>query len=951
MVPIRWLALPMLALALAAPVRAASTRPTNLFSNGGFEQGTAGWSVDPKHEILSDAHAAHWGSACLAGSVTKPNQALRLRCDVRVRAGNRYDFTVWARGTRGTKLVLWVIRPQTGQRESVASWPKVGRVWRPYRATWIARGTGVLHFELICPSSYGAPPGRIWIDDLVLRETEMPPALAISPDHGFADEPTMAAARDGSIYVAYNQFQHGSDTLQLVRLRWAAGRPGELLNRWPVLSGPKTYILRPRLVSSGANVTLVYAAECDRNWDIYCVPCDADGPHDAVRVTRDPGVDTDPSVAWRDGVLWIAWESNRHGFREIFATTVRAGRAAPPRALSRRGRSSYDPSIAVTERGRVAVAWHAFQDNNYDLFWARRGAGDAWTRPVRLTHAPTIDRHACLFTKDDDFFVAYENAATKQYHVGATNQRHLIVAQLTEKGLRAPVGPAPSPLDGRCEAANARFDQHGRLWLTMLRPRLPRSGWDAFLTCFADGAWCKPVPLSTAKGMDRQPAMTIQDGHVVVVLQGDDIPQSWSDVDKTGLANSTIYAVTVDTKRFHGAPAIEWAPWVEPVTPFEAATLRVQRGEDTATPSIEYHGQTLRLFYGDLHEHSDISVCNRVGDQSLDESYQHMRDLARYDFVCVTDHGYNMNRYLWHYSAKLARVNDDPGKYLTFLGQEWTSTFEEYSSAHPYGFYGHRNLILADLYFPKWWNARNRQTPRQVWDDLQHMHANFIHIPHQLADTGNVPTDWSFHDETRQPVAEIFQTRGSYEYLGAPRQAARAVTSPGYFLQDAWALGIVIGVIASPDHGGGYGKACVYAPELTREAILDALRARHCFGTTAAKIQLDVRVNGHLMGEKIPEPATGPVTVTIRVRCPQPIDRVEVCRSNQFIHRVQPAGKSAEITFVDRKPLPGTSYYYVRVIQTDQEIAWSSPVWFDAHDESEVGPHGHADHSHVHQQP
>ena len=44
---------------------------------------------------------------------------------------------------------------------------------------------------------------------------------------------------------------------------------------------------------------------------------------------------------------------------------------------------------------------------------------------------------------------------------------------------------------------------------------------------------------------------------------------------------------------------------------------------------------------------------------------------------------------------QLARANADPGRYLTFLAEEWTSTFEEYSAEHPYGFYGHRNLILG----------------------------------------------------------------------------------------------------------------------------------------------------------------------------------------------------------------------------------------------------------------
>ena len=112
------------------------------------------------------------------------------------------------------------------------------------------------------------------------------------------------------------------------------------------------------------------------------------------------------------------------------------------------------------------------------------------------------------------------------------------------------------------------------------------------------------------------------------------------------------------------------------------------------------------------------------------------------------------------------------------------------------------------------------------------------------------------------------QTRGSYEYKGAPREAGRSTPSPGYFIQDAWARGTVIGVIASPDHGGGYGKACVFAPELSREAILDALRARRCYGTTAAKIFLDVRVDGHLMGEKLAAPAGRAVEVKIRVCCP-----------------------------------------------------------------------------------
>ena len=31
----------------------------------------------------------------------------------------------------------------------------------------------------------------------------------------------------------------------------------------------------------------------------------------------------------------------------------------------------------------------------------------------------------------------------------------------------------------------------------------------------------------------------------------------------------------------------------------------------------------------------------------------------------------------------------------------------------------------------------------------------------------------------------------------------------------------------------------------------------------------------------------------------------------------------------DTDPINGPSYYYARVIQTDEEIAWSSPVWLE----------------------
>jgi hypothetical protein len=134
-------------------------------------------------------------------------------------------------------------------------------------------------------------------------------------------------------------------------------------------------------------------------------------------------------------------------------------------------------------------------------------------------------------------------------------------------------------------------------------------------------------------------------------------------------------------------------------------------------------------------------------------------------------------------------------------------------------------------------------------------------------------------------------------------------------------------VVASPDHRGGAGKAAVYAPELSSKAVLQALRQRRTYGTTGPKIFLDVRVNGHFMGEAGDPPGGKPVEISVRADCPAPIRAVEIARNNVFIFRAEVKGKRCRLTFTDDDPPEGSVNYYVRVTQRDGEMAWSSPVF------------------------
>ena len=55
--------------------------------------------------------------------------------------------------------------------------------------------------------------------------------------------------------------------------------------------------------------------------------------------------------------------------------------------------------------------------------------------------------------------------------------------------------------------------------------------------------------------------------------------------------------------------------------------------------------------------------------------------------------------------------------------------------------------------------------------------------------------------------------------------------------------------------------------------------------------------------------------------------QIDIIRGKEYLHNRQKLGTETEFTFADNNPLPGESSYYVRVIQANEQMAWSSPIW------------------------
>ncbi len=130
----------------------------------------------------------------------------------------------------------------------------------------------------------------------------------------------------------------------------------------------------------------------------------------------------------------------------------------------------------------------------------------------------------------------------------------------------------------------------------------------------------------------------------------------------------------------------------------------------------------------------------------------------------------------------------------------------------------------------------------------------------------------------------------------------------------------------------------MYAPELTREAVWDALYHRRCYGTTGVRIILEFELHDAPMGSLLEFPR-GDSRLTrrpIRVRVvgTDLIRRIDILRNNAVIHREIPRNDSAAFQFEDRleKPPSTRDWYYLRVFQADGNAAWSSPIWIGPQD-------------------
>ncbi|MDX1702103.1 MAG: DUF3604 domain-containing protein, partial [Melioribacteraceae bacterium] len=285
-------------------------------------------------------------------------------------------------------------------------------------------------------------------------------------------------------------------------------------------------------------------------------------------------------------------------------------------------------------------------------------------------------------------------------------------------------------------------------------------------------------------------------------------------------------------------------------------------GEKIISDQGEY-----KLVYGNLHEHSESSLCWPAGtDGTLHDDYRFGLYSEGYNFVGITDHGYSMNEVYWRKNIRLADFYNDPPYFVAIPSMEWTLTTGKNNEPGSVFAAGHYNIIFVSSAEAKKFirngheifnvNSPETKNAKYLWEFLHEKGIDCVTIPHHPASRAH-PIDWSVHDDVYASVVEMFQCRGNAEYPGCPRtinvSRHRPRKSPKVFVDYALKTKkYKMGFIASGDHNSmGIGAAALWVKELNREGIIEALKSKRSFATTGDKIIVDFRINKRIAGSAI----------------------------------------------------------------------------------------------------
>ncbi len=343
---------------------------------------------------------------------------------------------------------------------------------------------------------------------------------------------------------------------------------------------------------------------------------------------------------------------------------------------------------------------------------------------------------------------------------------------------------------------------------------------------------------------------------------------------------------------------------------------------------LEKNGYTnKKVIFGDIHGQSGIS--DGVGE--LDQYYHFAKVGAGLDFTALTDHDCYpdwLSESEWEWIRTTCRLVNEEGALSALLAYEWTPNEYKYD-------FGHKNIYYrgdeGGLFRS---GDPEGMTPTDLFASVKKYKG--MAFPHHPAATWTIvsaATDWNFHDEEVQRMVEIYSRHAPFEYYGnTSKYTKNNPQLKKHSVQDALGRGYRFGIGAGSDshqmeHGIEGGIVAAYVAENTRENVFDALYDRCVYATTGSRILVSFRIKGQEMGSELVCKTGEEYEIEASVLGTKDL-KVELLEDNIVIESRVSKARACDFKIKKVKD-DQQHYYYLRVKQEDEHMAWSSPIWVD----------------------
>lgn len=331
----------------------------------------------------------------------------------------------------------------------------------------------------------------------------------------------------------------------------------------------------------------------------------------------------------------------------------------------------------------------------------------------------------------------------------------------------------------------------------------------------------------------------------------------------------------------------------------------------------------LKHLFGQLHSHTNISD----GTGSLNDAYQWAKDNGA-DYFAVTDHSNWFDNDTkaniadgsisteWVQAHKTADEFNKPGEFTAIYGYEMTWSGST-------GGWGHINTFNTPGFETR---SNSKMDLQNYYKTLQTQPEGVSQLNHPGTTFGDFADFGYYNKETDKYVNLVEVGNGEGPIRGT-----------GYFPSyDYYTRALDKGWHVAPtnnqdNHKGKWftantGRTIILAEDNTRDSIYDAIRNKRVYASEDTDMTINFTANGEVMGSFLP--STDKLDLAINANDPETNDTIKKI-SIIANGGVEVTSKKFDTASVDWNFTldPEYSYYYVKVVEADGDIAVTAPVW------------------------